>query len=64
MPKKQKRIFSFDVEALKERIDSAKQATIDKITEGRNLAIGGLLGKGIELSKKQLEALEKAKEKF
>jgi hypothetical protein len=64
MAAKQKKIFNFDVEVLKERIEAAKQAAVDKVTEGRNLAIGGLLGKGIELSKKQLGALEKAKKKF
>lgn len=64
MVTKQKKIFNFDVEALKERLEGAKQAAVDKVKEGRNLAIGGLLGKGIELSKKQLEALEKAKKKF
>lgn len=64
MTSKQKKIFSFDVQALKDRIESAKQATVDKVIEGRNLAFGGILEKGIELSKKQIDVLKKVKEKF
>lgn len=53
-----------DVNLLKTKISDAKDSALSKIKEGRNYAMSGILGKTIELSKKQINALENVKKNF
>jgi hypothetical protein len=53
-----------DVGLLKTKILDAKDSALNKIKEGRNYAVSGILGKTIELSKKQVDVLQNVKKNF
>lgn len=64
MGSKSDKVVTVDVNLLKNKLIDVKDSTLNKIKEGRNLALSGLLGKTIELSKKQIDILQNVKKNF
>lgn len=53
-----KKLISFNVDVMKERVQEAKEAIGSKAKERKDKALSSILDKGIELSKRQLSALQ------
>lgn len=61
---KSKKVVTFDVQALKDKVAEAGKATLNQAKAGRNRAIATILGQGIKLTQKQLETLENVQKGF
>jgi len=64
MGSKNDKIVNINIDLLKDKITEVKDSAFSKLKKQRNSAVSGILGKTIEISKKQLDALQNAKKNF
>lgn len=60
----EKKLVSFNPDVMKKKVASVRLSLTEKAKERKNKALAGILSKGIELSKKQLSALESVRKHF